>query len=325
VKLQILPNLYCPHFAHFFDHKSETKFAFPHDVPCYQGDLVPSKFLEQRAQAAGAEVADKAARLSHDARESEILAEEATALPQREASFEIIARTLYRSERIQVYPSFRIAHLQQVVSDALGIPVDRIKYVQIPGKKIRLHSTDRMRFLSFFNIQEGEVFHIFCRLCGCRAYTTNGFNPAAAHLLLTDVQLFERFARRSCFARYLRLPLSIVYLISRLSSIVLPRPLSLQLQPGVSYLLPLLWFTDVYVCQMLVLSGWTVGTLRVLFSESQPISRRDAQTLVLCVRRRVLGGAGVLRLAGMPGCDPSAAPPPGTRASGFGCVPQSEM
>jgi ubiquitin-protein ligase len=311
-KMQTLPNLYCPRFAQFLDDEFEAKSAFPHDLPCYQGDLVP--FLEQRAQA---EAADEAARLSRAAKESEILAEEAAAVSKREASFEIIASTIDRNVRIQVYPSFRIAHLQQVISDATGIPVYRIKYIDFLEKMKRFDCNNDMR-LSDLNIQAGSCVHVSLRSCACRAYTTTGFNPAAAHLLLTDVQRFERFARRSCFAQ--RLPLSMVHLISRLSSIVLPRPLSLQLQPRVSSLLPLLWFTD--VCQMLVLSGWTVGTLRVLFSESQPINRWDAQTLVLCVRRRVLGGAGVLRLAG---CDQSAAPPPGTRASGFGCGPQSEM
>lgn len=292
-KLQILPNLYCPHSAHFLDDKFETTAAFPHDLPRYQDDLVP--FLDQRAQA-------EAARLSRAARDSEVLEEEAAAPPQREASFEIIAKTRQNTHgvRIQVSPSFRVHRLQQVVSDATGIPVDGFKLI-FAGKL--LDSNRRMQFLSDFNIQEGSCMDVIPRLRGCRAYTTNGFNPAAAHLLLTDVQRFERFARQSWFAQRFQPSMA---LISRLSSILLPRPMSLQLQPRVPPPLRVpSWFTDVR--QLLVFSGWTVGTLRVLVSKSPPISRRDAEKLVMFVRRRVYS---------------SAPPPPGTRASGFGCVPR---
>jgi ubiquitin-protein ligase len=301
-KFNGLPNLYCPHSALFLDDVSETAAVFPHDLPCFQGELVHLT-IEKRAQAAE--------RLSSAARELEILAEEAAAPPKPEASFEIIAknRSTFRDVRIQVLPSFRVHRLLQVVSDATGIPVDRFRLI-FAAKE--LGSSNRMLFLSDFHIQEGSCVHVIPRLRGCRPYTTNGSNPAAAHLLLTDVQRFEQFARQSWFAQ--RVPRS-MHLIARLSSIVLPCPLSLQLQPQVSPPLPLPCITDLR--HMLVFSGWTMCTLRALVSKSPSISRRDAEMLVLCVRRRVLGSAGVLRLAG---CDPSAPPPPGTRASGFGCV-----
>jgi hypothetical protein len=118
-------------------------------------------------------------------------------------------RTGDNGVRIQVSPSFRVHRLQQVVSDATGIPVDQFK-LNFAGKL--LDGSNRMRFLSDFNIQAGSDVHVILRLRGCRAYTTNGFNPAAAHLLSTNVQRFERFARRSCFAQ--RLPLSMVCIIS---------------------------------------------------------------------------------------------------------------
>jgi hypothetical protein len=142
-------------------------------------------------------------------------------------------------------------------------------------------------------------------------YARNGWNPMAKHLLLNNLQLFERFARSSWAAQRAA---SIAPLISRFSSTMPPRPFSLRPQlPPVHLASFSIANLHVAASRMCVQCGWaafwvtaSARELSRLFS----ISKWHAQTLALGVCRRVRGGAGVKWLVGY---DPSAAPPPGTR------------
>ena len=185
------------------------------------------------------------------------------------------------------------------------------------------HTTAELQFPHALPSFEGDIFcwHTeIHRLRCCWPYATNGFNPVAAHLLVADVQRFEHFARKSWSAQMTDecaasiIPLRIM---SRLSPITLPRPISQRLQPPPYTPLPPAPWSIVNLCLaphiLCVISGWAarwiIANARTM-SQSSSIGNREAWALLLFVWRRVRGVAGVRRLTGY---DPSAPRPPGTR------------
>jgi hypothetical protein len=240
-----------------------------------------------------------------------ILAEEVAAPPLPEQSFEIIIRWLWRKDTtIQVLSSSRVHHLKQIVSDATGLHPNA--FILVFDHKT-LH---KMRLISHYGIQEGACVQLLERSelkHSPRAYVANGFNRAAAHLLLSDVRQFEHLARKSWSAQRVKCcePF-IFYLIGRLFSIMLPSHPSLQHHPIFSPPQPSPSWRIANQHQLLVFSGWTMATVRGL-SRKYSNCEKGAIKLLL---RRVLGAASVLRLAAH---EPLTPPPPGTRASNFCC------
>ena len=311
--------LYSRAGAHIF---KEDPAEFPLALQSFEGDIRP--FIEQLMQAR------EAARLSRAAEATaRQLAVETAA--QSEMPFRVIIS--FKNTRecmpIQMFPSFSVGHLLEAIIVASAGRISHY-YPQIDlsfsGTRLERH-----RSLNDYNIREGSCVYVDANLCGygrhlCRPCTDNGINPVAAHLLLNDVLRFEHFARQSWSDPSAPPPPEalpfhkIVELIGQLSCITLPRPLSLLPQPP--RVLPLLPSADTvslraYRRQLLVFSGWTMVTVRALLSQSPSIAMHHSKKILLSmfVRRRMLGFAGVRRLARGLRYPPSAPPPPACRQS----------
>jgi ubiquitin-protein ligase len=300
-----------PRSSTYFFTSDENLAAFPHVLPSFDGDVRP--FVEQRVQKRRQAEIDRQSRAAEATARQ--LAEEMA--ERTEKAFQVTIhvhqdRKFGRSWDMQVYPSWRVGRVLEEVKARESIVGD------VAAHQMRLKFDGQVfnsdRSLRDCSIQQGawldvEKLAYFCSSirCCCGPYSANGCNADAADLLLNDVERFERIARQSWSVQ--RVPF-IAHIIGRLSSIILPRPLPLQLQPRVCPPLPVSSCTYVQLHQLLVLSGWTTAACRVLMRQTPSTCRVRAAALILLVRRRVLGGAGVQLIAGY---DPLAPPPPGTR------------
>lgn len=300
-----------PRSSTYFFKSDENLATFPHVLPSFEGDVRP--FVEHRVQKRRQAEIDRLSRAAEATARQ--LAEEMA--ERTEQAFQVTIRVhqylkFGRSWDMQVFPSWRVGRVLEEVKTRENIVGDVAAHqmrLKVAGQVL-----DSDVSLSDCNIQQGacldvEKLAVFCSSirCCCGPYSGNGFNADAADLLRNDVERFERIARQSWSVQ--RVPF-IAQLIGRLSSIILPHPLPLQLQPRVFPPLPVASCTYVKVHQLLVLSGWTTAACRVLMRLTPSTFRVKAPALILFVRRRVLGGAGVQLVAGY---DPSAPPPPGTR------------
>jgi ubiquitin-protein ligase len=309
--------------AYFFT-SDENVAAFPHVLPSFEGDVRP--FVEQRVQKRRQAETDRLSRAAEAA--ARLLEEE---MAQRtEQAFQVTIqvhqhRKNGRSWDMQVFPSFRVCRVLEEVKARLNIVGDVAEHqmpLKFAGQVLKSDSS-----LRDCNIQQGACLDVekladFCssNRCCCEPYSGNGFNAVAADLLLNDVERFERIAHQSWSVQ--RVPF-ITHLIGCLSSIILPCPLPLQLQPRAFIPLPVASCRYVQLHQLLVLSGWTTAACRVLMRQSPSTCRMRPAALILFVRRRVLGVAGVQVTAGY---DPSAPPLPGTRElSSRGAFVQDEL
>ena len=296
-----------PRSSTYFFTSDENLAAFPNVLPSFEGDVRP--FVEQRVQKRRQAEIDRLSRAAEATARQ--LAEEMA--EHTEQAFQVTIqvhqnRKVGRSWGMQVFPSFRVGRVLEEVKARENMDCDvaqmRLKFA---GQVLK---SDRS--LSDCNIQRGACLDVekldFCPIifCSCGPYSANGCNADAADLLLNDVERFERIAHQSWSVQ--RVPF-IAHLIGRLSSITLPRPLPLQLQPRVFPPLPMASCRYVQLHQLLVFSGWTTAACRVLMRQS-PSNCRVRAAAILFVRRRVLGGPGVQLVAGY---DPSAPPPQGTR------------
>jgi ubiquitin-protein ligase len=113
------PDPYCPCFdwLHTQTSHSMAELRFPHAHPCFEGDMRP--FLAQRTRVEANELARELVR------DIVLLALDAAAQTD-EKPFDIMIEmhpqhgSEFREFRIQVYPSFCLERLQQVVSDAVS-------------------------------------------------------------------------------------------------------------------------------------------------------------------------------------------------------------
>ena len=302
-----------PHSSTYFFKSDENLAAFPHVFPSFEGDVRP--FVEQRVQKRRQAEIDRLSRAA-EATAGQLAEEMAE---RTEQAFQVAIRVhqyrkVGRSWDMQVFPSCRVRRVLEAVKARENMVCDDVAHQMRLTFAGQVLKSDRS--LSDCNIQQGacldvEILADFCSriICCCGPYSANGSNADAADLLLNDVERFERIARQSWSVQ--RVPF-IAHLIGRLSSIILPRPLPLQLQPRVFPPLPMASCRYVQLHQLLVFSGWTTAACRVLLGQSPSTCRMRAADLILLVRRRVLGGAGVQLVAGY---DPSAPPPPGTRES----------
>ena len=293
---------------------------FPDPLPRFEGGVRP--FVAQSVGATEAEscpVCVAAAAARHP-RLLHTLAEEAAVFSKTEIPFEITVECETRIT-VQVFPSFRLGHLFQAVNRALGVTRDntRVCCHTEPAVQQRLRVAARcwssgtitdvpgnsLQSIARFDIQPGSLLLAEGSLGRWGPYSSNGINPAAAQLLLADVQQFELLARQSWSAQ--RVPYSL-RLIGQISTIImrlplphiLPRPLPLQ--PCASPPLPLASLCQLRAAANLqllhVFSGWSLAAARAIMYQLPSGCMRDAAALSLCVRRRVMGGASALRLAG---------------------------
>lgn len=300
----------CP--QHFFNDPRCRKFerdpvgrdppVFPQALPCFGGDIRP--FIVQHVRGEDAKAA-KAAR-SEKIRENAATKLAEVICPADETSFEIILVTIVAKEeeevRIQVFPSFPVSQLPTALSQATGLPENRIGRLIFRGKSLCDGTLKDYGLL-----EPCRVYHCI-RKPPCHPFALSGYNPVAAHLLLTDVQKFEHLARQSWSAQ--RAP-HIAQLVCQFSFSIMRPPFpfvpltraplpSLPLESLSSIIKK--FITNPH--QLHVISGLAMAAVRALACNSLTIYRQTLQ-------RRVLGWAGVLRLAGQYG--PMALPPPGCR------------
>jgi ubiquitin-protein ligase len=302
----------CP--QHFFDDPRCHKFernppVFPQALPCFGGDIRP--FIAQHVRGEDAKAAKTAAKR---ARSEEIRKNAAKKLaevicPADETSFEIIVVTIAEEEeeevRIQVFPSFPVSLLPTALSQATGLPENRIGRLFFRGKNLWDGTLKDCGVL-----EPCRVHHLIRKSNCCQPFALSGYNPVAAHLLLTDVQKFEHLARQSWSAQ--RVP-HIAQLVCQFSFSIMRPPLTpfpfVPLTRAPLSPLPLGSLSSIiknFITnphQLHVISGLAMAAVRALACNSLTRYR-------LTLQRRVLGWAGVLRLAGH---DPMALPPPGCR------------
>jgi hypothetical protein len=305
----------------------ENETNFPHALPSFEGDMRP--LIEQRVKAR------ETARLSCAADATARQITEATAA-QSEKSMEV--KIYFETGGfipIQVFPSLTIGHLHRtIIAASEGRISDNFSGISFGHKQFHFEEC-KDRSLKDCNIQEGSCLKVSanrCELrCCCRPITGNGLNPVAAYLLLHDIQQFEHFARQSWSNPSASLPpnalpvYKIERLIRHLSSIPWPNlPVCLPPQPPRRFprTLPSMIlcenshdsnsFTVAHRHQLFVFAGWAMFTANVLFSQSPSLPSDRVKKL--CLRRRVLGHAGVQRLLRLR-CyyPPSALPPLRTR------------
>lgn len=310
---------------------NETIANFPHALPSFEGDLRP--FIEQRVKAR------EAARLSYAADATTRQIAEATAA-QSEKSMEV--KVYFETGGfipIQVFPSLTMGHLHgAIIAASEGRISDYFSSIYFAHKSFDFEEC-KDRSLKDCNIQEGSCLKVSANKCTvnigfrccCRPVTGNGLNPVAAYLLLHNIQQFEHFARQSwsnpsASSPPKALPVhKIERLIRHLSSITWPNlPVCLPPQPPRRFprTLPSMIlcenshdsnsFTVAHLHQLFVFAGWAKVTAHVLFSQSPslPSDRVKKFHLSMCLRRRVLGHAGVQRLLRLRCYYPPSALPP---------------
>ncbi len=299
----------CP--QHFFDDPRCHNFrrddppVFPQALPCFGGDIRP--FIVQHVRGEDAKAA-KAAR-SENIRENAAKKLAEVMCPADETSFEIIVVPIVTKEeeevRIQVFPSFPVSQLPTALSQATGLPRNRIGRLFFRGKELREGTLKDCGLLEPCRVNHG------IRKPPCHPFALSGYNPVAAHLLHTDVQKFEHLALQSWSAQ--RVP-HIAQLVCQFSFSIMRPPLTpcpfVPLTRAPLPSLPLESLSSIikkFITnphQLHVISGLAMAAVRALACDSLTIYR-------LTLQRRVLGWAGVLRLAGQ--YDPMALPPPGCR------------
>ena len=237
---------------------------------------------------------------------------------------------------IQVFPSLTIGHLHgAIIAASEGRISDYFDGIWFDHKWFKFEEC-KDRSLKDCNIQEGSCLKVKANKCTvntmsfrccCRPVTGNGLNPVAAYLLLHDIQQFEHFARQSWSNPSASLPPNalpvhkIERLIRHLSSIPWPNlPVCLPPQPPRRFprTLPSMIlcenshdsnsFTVAHLHQLFVFAGWAMFTANVLFSQSPSLPSDRVKKL--CLRRRVLGHAGVQRLLRLRCYYPPSALPP---------------
>jgi ubiquitin-protein ligase len=271
---------------------------FPQALPSFGGDMLP--FMIVRNEKAEAARLKRKQKIMDDAEKQ--LQTDAVVCPADETSFEIIVAMSEEDSdndvRIQVFPSLPVRQLRTAISQATGEPAHRIQMLMLgssSGEALRNQGTLRDSGV----LGPCRVWNKIVQHGLCHPFAFNGYNPVAANLLLTDVQKFEHLARQSWSAQ--RLPHA-AQLICR-SSFFISRSSLSPCVPLTRAPLPLasLSLNIPNPHQLHVISGWAIAAVRALACGSP---------YLLLVQRRVLGWAGVHRLAGH---NPLAAAPPGTR------------
>jgi hypothetical protein len=240
---------------------------------------------------------------------------------------------------IQVFPSLTMGHLHgAIIAASEGRISGYFSSIYFAHKSFDFEEC-KDRSLKDCNIQEGSCLKVNANKCTvnigfrccCRPATGNGLNPVAAYLLLHNIQQFEHFARQSWSNPSASSPLlppkalpvqKIKRLIRHLSSITLHNlPVPLPPQPPLRSLPSMILcenshdsntFTVAHLHQLFVFAGWAMVTAHMLFSQSPslPSDRVKKFHFSMCLRRRVLGHAGVQRLFRLRCYYPPSAPPP---------------
>ncbi len=163
--------------------------VFPDALPPFEGDMRP--LIEQSVQ-------DRAASSILAAETAAREQAEDTAALETEREFGIVIRSQTgKRTNIRVKPFFRYTRFLDAVGIATGdyFDPDLCRFTW-NGKWLNPYST-----LRDFGIVEGSNLDYFVSLKTCRPYSIQGFNPVAARLLLTDVEVFEYIARLSWSAQ----------------------------------------------------------------------------------------------------------------------------